>query len=159
MKFLKLTVLKRSISRIICKILLKRKIKNQKQKTFSNKKSNHSYGVCSVSRMHGIGRRSRLHFKGLVEFLTLSCFRFLSFSDKTHSDRYYNGQSKTKTENRENNSTEWIVGIHSICRSADSNCWVERLPCDHKTGTGIITGPKSIILQGRIMVWNPTIDM
>lgn len=71
-------------------------------------------------------------------------FVFLSFSDETHSDRNYNDQSKTKTENRENNYTEWIFGIHSIWCSADSNCWVVRSPCEHYTGAGIITGSNSI---------------
>lgn len=146
---------KKYISWIIYKILPKRKIKKQKQKSIL-KKSNHYvvFVQCQVCMELG-GDRGFIS----TDSLTLSCFRFLSFSDETHSDRNYNDQSKTKTENRENNSTEWIFGIHNICSSADSNCWVVRSPCEHYTRAGIITGSNSIFLQGRVMIWKSTIDV
>lgn len=152
------------------------KTKNQKQNSFSNAKNsscqmfsqislNQSVAViiymffCSVTILNGIGRRERLQLYWLAGFLTFLRFHYSTFSDEPNSDRKNNDQSKTKRDNKENNSTEWIFGINIICRGADSDCWAMRSPCDHRTGTGIITGSISISFQWAVMICRTTVDM
>lgn len=121
---------KKYISWIIYKILPKRKIKKQKQKSILKKDNHYMVFVQSQVWIELGGDKGFISTDSLNSWLS-RVFVFLSFSDETHSDRNYNDQSKTKTENSENNYTEWIFGIHTIWSSADSNCWVVRSPCEH----------------------------